>query len=74
MGVKNDVENEMRFQDRAVLVTGGNGIGQQVCFATAHEANSFITGTILAIDGVWTAAKKIYRFAGFGSAPGQICA
>ncbi len=63
----------MRFQDRAVLVTGGSGIGQQICFAAAEEANSLITGKILTVDGGRTAGEKMVRHAGFESVPDQIC-
>ena len=37
----------MRFQDRAVLVTGGgSGIGQQVCFAAAEEGARIAVGDL----------------------------
>jgi NAD(P)-dependent dehydrogenase (short-subunit alcohol dehydrogenase family) len=37
----------MRFQDRAVLVTGGgSGIGQQVCLAAAAEGARVAVGDV----------------------------
>ena len=37
----------MRFQDRAVLVTGGgSGIGQQVCYAAAKEGGRVAVGDL----------------------------
>ena len=37
----------MRFQDRAVLVTGGgSGIGQQVCYAAATEGARVAVGDL----------------------------
>src|SRR3712207_2216126 len=39
--------NAMRFQDRAVLVTGGgSGIGQQVCLAAAQEGARVAVGDL----------------------------
>ena len=37
----------MRFQDQAVLVTGGgSGIGQQVCYAAAKEGARVAVGNL----------------------------
>jgi NAD(P)-dependent dehydrogenase (short-subunit alcohol dehydrogenase family) len=40
-------EEEKRFQDRGVLVTGGgSGIGQQVCYAAAEEGARVAVGDL----------------------------
>ena len=47
----------MRFQDRAVLVTGGgSGIGQQVCLAAAAEGARVAVGDLDAERAEGTAA------------------
>src|SRR5690349_11606025 len=48
----------MRFQDRAVLVTGGgSGIGQQVCYAAAAEGARVAVGDLDAARAEATAAE-----------------
>ena len=51
----------MRFQDRAVLVTGGgSGIGQQVCFAAAEEGARIVVGD-LDLDRAEATAEEVRR-------------
>jgi meso-butanediol dehydrogenase/(S,S)-butanediol dehydrogenase/diacetyl reductase len=48
----------MRFQDRAVLVTGGgSGIGQQVCYAAAKEGGRIAVGDLDLARAEATAAE-----------------
>ena len=49
----------MRFQDQAVLVTGGgSGIGQQVCYAAAQEGGRVAVGD-LDLERAETTAAEI---------------
>ncbi len=51
----------MRFQDRAVLVTGGDsGIGQQVCYAAAGEGARVAAGD-LDLERAQATAAEIHR-------------
>jgi NAD(P)-dependent dehydrogenase (short-subunit alcohol dehydrogenase family) len=57
-------ENDMRFQDRAVLVTGGgSGIGQQVCYAAAKEGGRVAVGD-LDLERAETTAAEIRKRGG----------
>jgi NAD(P)-dependent dehydrogenase (short-subunit alcohol dehydrogenase family) len=54
----------MRFQDRAVLVTGGgSGIGQQVCYAAAKEGGRVAVGD-LDLERAETTAAEIRKRGG----------